>query len=209
MQVHVTNADITTLPVDAIVNPANSLGIMDRGVAASIREQGGESIQDETMAKAPVPVGAAMLTSAGRLPAKFVIHAPTMEKPGMKIGAENIRRATRAALIAAHASELPVIAVPAMGTGSGGISPEEATRAIVEEIRPPQGASRDRLPRGVLSRDRGSLRARAAKRAAARLAGARAPARTRSARAALTDSRDARSRTSFFRNRAASEIDQA
>jgi O-acetyl-ADP-ribose deacetylase len=135
MQVHVTNADITTLPVDAIVNPANSLGIMDRGVAASIREQGGTSIQDETMAKAPVPVGAAMITSAGQLPAKFVIHAPTMEKPGMKIGAENVRRATRAALIAAHASELPVIALPVMGTDSGGIGAEEATRAIVEEIR--------------------------------------------------------------------------
>jgi O-acetyl-ADP-ribose deacetylase len=135
MQVHVTNADITTLPVDAIVNPANSLGIMDRGVAASIREHGGEAIQQETMARAPVPVGAAMLTSAGQLPARYVIHAPTMEEPGMRIGAENIRRATRAALIAAHASELPVIAVPAMGTGSGGLSAEEATRAIVEEIR--------------------------------------------------------------------------
>ena len=135
MQVHVTNADITTLPVDAIVNPANSLGIMDRGVSATIREHGGESIQEETMAKAPVPVGAAMLTSAGQLPAKYVIHAPTMEEPGMKIGAENVRRATRAALIAAHASGLPVIALPALGTDGGGISVEEASRAIVEEIR--------------------------------------------------------------------------
>jgi O-acetyl-ADP-ribose deacetylase (regulator of RNase III) len=64
-----------------------------------------------------------------------VIHAPTREKPGTRIGAENIRRATRAALIAAHASGLPVIAEAAMGTGDGGLSAEEATRAIVEEIR--------------------------------------------------------------------------
>ncbi len=135
MQVHVTNADITQLEVDAIVNPANSLGVMDRGVGAAIRERGGESIQEETMARAPVPVGAAMITAAGSLPAKHVIHAPTMEEPGMKIGAENVRRATRAALIAASASELAVVAVPALGTDSGSISAEEASRAIVEEIR--------------------------------------------------------------------------
>jgi O-acetyl-ADP-ribose deacetylase (regulator of RNase III) len=135
MQVHVAHADITNLPVDAIVNPANSLGIMDRGIAGAIRSHGGDLIQTEIMRRAPIPVGAAMVTAGGALPAAHVIHAPTMEEPGMRIGAENIRRAARAALIAADINKFQVIAFPGMGTGDGGVTAEEASRAIAEEIR--------------------------------------------------------------------------
>jgi O-acetyl-ADP-ribose deacetylase (regulator of RNase III) len=135
MQVHVAQADITNLPVDAIVNPANSQGIMGGGVAGSIRRHGGDQIQAEAMKRAPIAVGAALITGAGNLPAKHVIHAPTMEEPGQKIGVENIRRAARAALIAAGASKFQVIAIPGMGTDVGGVAIDEAARAIVEEIR--------------------------------------------------------------------------
>lgn len=135
MQVHVAQADITNLPVDGIVNPANSLGIMGSGVAAAIRRAGGDEIQQETMQMAPIAVGAAIITGAGALPCKYVIHAPTMEEPGDKIGVENVRRAARAALIAANARQLEVIAIPGIGTGLGGVPVEEAARAIVEEIR--------------------------------------------------------------------------
>ena len=135
MQVHVAQADITNLPVDAIVNPANSKGIMGGGVAGAIRKHGGDEIQSEAMSRAPIAVGAALVTSAGALPAKFVIHAPTMEEPGMTIGTENVRRAARAALIAAHANKYSVLAMPGIGTGVGGVAFEDAARAIVEEIR--------------------------------------------------------------------------
>lgn len=135
MQVHVAQADITNLPVDAIVNPANSLGIMGGGVAGAIRHHGGDQIQAEAMARAPIAIGAALVTGAGELPARFVIHAPTMEEPGMKIGAENVRRAARAALIAADANKYQVLAIPGMGTGVGGVAMDEAARAIVEELR--------------------------------------------------------------------------
>lgn len=135
MQVHVAQADITNLPVDAIVNPSNSKGIMGGGVAAAIRKHGGDEIQAEAMSRAPIAVGAALVTTAGALPAKFVIHAPTMEEPGMTIGTENVRRAARAALIAAHANKYSVLAMPGIGTGVGGVAFEDAARAIVEEIR--------------------------------------------------------------------------
>jgi O-acetyl-ADP-ribose deacetylase len=135
MQVHVAQADITNLPVDAIVNPANSQGIMGGGVSGAIRRQGGDEIQAEAMAAAPIAVGAALVTGAGKLPAKHVIHAPTMEEPGLKIGTENVRRAARAALIAADAQKYQVVAFPGMGTGIGGVPAEDAARAIVEEIR--------------------------------------------------------------------------
>jgi O-acetyl-ADP-ribose deacetylase (regulator of RNase III) len=87
------------------------------------------------MAAAPIAVGAALVTTAGQLPAKHVIHVPTMEEPGMMIGAENVRRAARAALIAADRNQLKVIAIPGIGTDLGNVPIDEAARAIVEEIR--------------------------------------------------------------------------
>ena len=92
-------------------------------------------IQQAAMAAAPIAVGAAIVTTAGQLPAKNVIHVPTMEEPGMKIGAENVRRAARAALIASDRNNLKVIAIPGIGTDLGNVPIDEAARAIVEEIR--------------------------------------------------------------------------
>ncbi len=135
MQVHVARAEIWTLPVDAVVNPANSLGIMGGGIGGAIRRQGGDVIQQAAMQAAPIAVGAALVTTAGQLPAKNVIHVPTMEEPGMKIGAENVRRAARAALIASDRNGFKVIAIPGIGTDLGDVPMDEAARAIVEEIR--------------------------------------------------------------------------
>ncbi len=135
MVIHIAKSDITEMPVDAVVNPANSLGIMGGGVAAALSRKGGPSIQREAMSLAPIAVGAAVVTNAGSLWAKHVIHAPTMEEPGIKIGIENVRRATRAALIAAARHGFETIALPGMGTGLGGVDPADASRAIVDELR--------------------------------------------------------------------------
>jgi O-acetyl-ADP-ribose deacetylase len=135
MVIHIAKSDITEMPVDAVVNPANSLGIMGGGVAAALSRKGGPSIQREAMSLAPIAVGAAVVTTAGQLWAKHVIHAPTMEEPGIKIGIENVRRATRAALIAAARHGFETIALPGMGTGLGGVDPSDASRAIVDELR--------------------------------------------------------------------------
>ncbi len=135
MQIHVAKSDLSELPVDAVVNPANSRCIMAGGVSAALRESGGQKIEDEAKASAPVAVGAAVVTTGGSLPARHVIHAPTMEAPGMRIGVENVRRATRAALIAAAHHGFETIALPGMGTGVGGVALDEAARAMVDELR--------------------------------------------------------------------------
>jgi O-acetyl-ADP-ribose deacetylase (regulator of RNase III) len=135
MVIHIAKSDITEMPVDAVVNPANSLGIMGGGVAFALSRKGGPSIQKEAMSLAPIAVGAAVVTTAGQLWAKHVIHAPTREEPGIKIGIENVRRATRAALIAAARHGFDTIALPGMGTGLGGVDPADASRAIVDELR--------------------------------------------------------------------------
>lgn len=135
MLIHVVRGDLTELSVDAIVNPANSLATMSGGVAAAIRNKGGQTIEDEAKASAPIAVGAAVVTTGGDLYVKAVIHAPTMEEPGMKIGVENVRRAARAALLAAAHSRFETIAFPALGTGVGGVPFDEAARAMVDELR--------------------------------------------------------------------------
>ena len=135
MQVHVARAEIWTLPVDAIVNPANSMGIMGGGLSGAIRRHGGDVIQQAAMSAAPIAVGAALVTTAGQLPCRHVVHVPTMEEPGQKISAENVRRAARAALIASDVNHFKVIAIPGIGTDLGDVPIEEAVRAIVEELR--------------------------------------------------------------------------
>ena len=91
--------DLTEMDAEAIVNPANSLGVMGGGVALAIRRKGGREIEEEARAKAPIHVGSAVLTTGGRLKARHVIHAPTMAMPAERIGIENVALATRAALV--------------------------------------------------------------------------------------------------------------
>jgi O-acetyl-ADP-ribose deacetylase (regulator of RNase III) len=135
MQIHLAKSDITEMAVDAIVNPANSLGIMGGGVAAALSRKGGPLIQREAMSLAPIAVGAAVVTNAGHLWAKNIIHAPTMEEPGMKVSVENVGRAARAALLAASQRGFAVIAMPGLGTGLGAADPADAARAMVNELR--------------------------------------------------------------------------
>lgn len=127
--------DITKEACDAIVNPANSLGIMGGGVALAIKKAGGEEIEKEARKKAPIPLGKAVATRAGKLKCKFVIHAPTMERPAEKIPLENVKLATKAALSLAKKLGVKSIAFPGMGTGVGGIKPEDAAKAMVEECK--------------------------------------------------------------------------
>jgi len=141
MLVHLAQHDLTEMAVDALVNPANSLGIMGSGVAAALSRKGGPTIQKEAMSLAPVAIGAAVVTNAGRLWARRVIHVPTVEEPGVRASVENVRRAMRAALLAASFHNFNVIAVPGLGTGIGAVDPSDAARAMVDELRAHKQAS--------------------------------------------------------------------
>jgi O-acetyl-ADP-ribose deacetylase (regulator of RNase III) len=133
-KISVITGDITKLKVDAIVNPANSLLIMGGGVAGAIKRVGGKEIEDESLKSAPVPVGKAVATNAGKLKAKYVIHAPTMEKPAMQITADNVKLAMKGALNYAEHLDVKSLAFPGMGTGVGGLNLEETARVMVAEV---------------------------------------------------------------------------
>jgi len=131
-RIKAVRGDITTISADAIVNPANSFGYMGGGVAGVIKRKGGIEIEKEAVKKAPIPVGKAIATTAGKLKYRCVIHAPTMERPAMRIGIDNVEKATKAALELSRKLGLKIIAIPGMGTGVGGISEREAAKIMVK-----------------------------------------------------------------------------
>jgi len=135
IKITVEKGDITKLEVDAIVNAANSMLIMGGGVAGAILRTGGREIQEKALKHAPVPVGKAVATKAGKLKAKYVIHAPTMGRPAMRIGKENVQLATKGALECAEQLKIGSVAFPGMGTGVGGLEPKEATQVMMKEIK--------------------------------------------------------------------------
>ncbi len=131
MSIIVVKGDLTQTKCDAIVNPANSFGFMGGGVAGVIKRVGGIEIEKEAVSKAPIAVGKAVATTAGILPCKFVIHAPTMKQPAMRIGIENVKLAIYAALKLGAELNLKSIASPGMGTGVGGVPINDAAEVMV------------------------------------------------------------------------------
>jgi O-acetyl-ADP-ribose deacetylase len=132
--VEVRDTDITALEVDAIANAANTRLLHGGGVAGAIVRAGGEAIQAESDRKAPVGLGEAVETTAGDLPARWIIHAATMELGG-PTSADIIRRATAATLWKAEALNARSLALVAFGTGVGGFPLDIAAEIEVEEVR--------------------------------------------------------------------------
>jgi O-acetyl-ADP-ribose deacetylase (regulator of RNase III) len=132
--IEVLDTDITALAVDAIANAANTQLRHGGGVAGAIARAGGRTVQDESDAKAPIGLGEAVETSGGDMPARWVIHAATMELGG-PTSAEIIRRATASTLAKADELGAGSLALVAFGTGVGGFPLEEAARIEVEEVR--------------------------------------------------------------------------
>lgn len=129
-QIRLVQGDITQLSVDAIVNAANNHLWMGAGVAGAIKRAGGQEIEEEAVRKGPIPVGEAVVTGAGRLKAKCVIHAAAMGQD-LKTDAEKIRAATENSLKRAEELGITSIAFPALGTGVGGFPLGEAAKIML------------------------------------------------------------------------------
>jgi O-acetyl-ADP-ribose deacetylase len=133
-ELQVSRADVTKLDVDAIANAANTELRHGGGVAAAISRAGGPEVQRESDEKAPIGLGEAVETTAGRMPARYVIHAATMELGG-PTSAEIIERSTRSTLAKAEELGCRSLALVAFGTGVGGFPVDEAARIEVDEVR--------------------------------------------------------------------------
>ncbi|MGL4550342.1 MAG: macro domain-containing protein [Gemmataceae bacterium] len=134
-------------PHDCFVTAGNASGIMTAGIDAAVVARFGEGfmarvqhrIMDEYLGEQPV--GTAFIEPTGDDALPFVCHAPTMRVPGSIDGTDKVYSATWAALLAvvAHnrtaARRIETVAMPAMGTGFGGVPPGEAARQMAAAYR--------------------------------------------------------------------------
>ncbi len=131
--IEVMQGDITEVETEAIVNAANNKLLMGGGVAGAIRRKGGKSIEEEAIKLGPIPIGEAVATKAGKLKARFVIHAATM---GMdfKTDEKKIRDATANSLKCAEENKINSIAFPALGCGVGGFPLVACAKIMSQEV---------------------------------------------------------------------------
>lgn len=132
-EVKIVKGDITELSVDAIVNAANNELLMGGGVAGAIKRKGGKAVEEEAVKKGPIGVGEAVYTSAGKLPAKYVIHAATMSMD-FNTDETKVRRACASALDIADSLKIDSIAFPALGCGTGGFPLLASAKIMAQEV---------------------------------------------------------------------------
>ena len=135
--IRVEEGDISAFAGDAVVNAANNHLVMGAGVAGAIRARGGGSIQEECDAyvrtHGPIAVGEAVVTGAGTLPSRFVIHAAAMgDEPASD---RSIASATSNALTRALEVGARSVALPVLGAGIGGFAFDRAARIMLDQVR--------------------------------------------------------------------------
>ena len=139
-RIELWNGDICELEVDAIVNPTSLSLWMSAGVGGALKRAGGDEIEFAAVRQAPVPLGSAIVTPAGRLAARVVIHAVSLDRDRRTSGPV-IEAAVRSAMARAREIGATSIAFPALGTGVGGFPLADAARITVETVREELAAS--------------------------------------------------------------------
>jgi O-acetyl-ADP-ribose deacetylase (regulator of RNase III) len=134
----VVTGDLLTEPVEAIVNAANGHLAHGGGVAAAIARAAGPALEEESerivAERGPIAVGDAVVTTAGRLPFKGVIHAVG---PYQGVGREEERlaRALGSAFRRAHERGWTSVSFPAVSSGIFAVPPPVCARAYVRAVR--------------------------------------------------------------------------
>ena len=139
-RIELWNGDICELEVDAIVNPTSLSLWMSAGVGGALKRAGGDEIVFAAVRQAPVPLGSAIVTPAGRLAARVVIHAVSLDRDRRTSGPV-IEAAVRSAMARAREIGATSIAFPALGTGVGGFPLADAARITVKTVREELAAS--------------------------------------------------------------------
>jgi O-acetyl-ADP-ribose deacetylase (regulator of RNase III) len=152
LRLEVVEGDIAALHVDAVANAANDHLWMGAGVAGALKRAGGEEIEREAVAKGPIPIGTAVATGAGRLPARWVIHSAVMGQD-LRTSADLVERTTDACLRLADELGCESLALPAFGTGVGGFPLDECARIMVAAARGYEPATLRRLVFAVFGAD--------------------------------------------------------
>jgi O-acetyl-ADP-ribose deacetylase (regulator of RNase III) len=136
MRVHIQQADITTLPVDAIVNAANQSLLGGGGVDGAIHRAAGPDLLKECRTLGGCPTGQARITKGYRLPARYVIHAVGPRyRDGNHGEPEQLAACYRNSLELAVAHEVKTIAFPAISCGIYGYPIPDAARIAIDTVQ--------------------------------------------------------------------------
>lgn len=141
MRIDLVRGDITERPFDAIVNAANTWLIPGGGIDGAIHRAGGPSILEACRRviteqyPGGLSTGQAVATTAGKLPAKWLIHAVGPIYSKMVDRSEQLIAAYRSALRVADEVGAKTVAFPAISTGAYAYPPDEAARLAVEAVQ--------------------------------------------------------------------------
>jgi len=138
-KIELVQGDITKIHVDVIVNAANKSLLGGGGVDGAIHKAGGKAILDECMEirnrQGGCETGEAVITTAGNLPAKYVIHTVGPVWHGGNDGEEQLlRNCYRNCLTLALGNNAETIAFPNISTGVYRFPKQLAAQAAIDEV---------------------------------------------------------------------------
>ena len=129
--IRVVAGDLGEQRVSAVIRPVGSDGAPVNALSRDVGTAAGPSVEERLAALGPIPLGGAVLTPAGALPADFLIHVVVMS-PEEPQSSAIVQRALRNGLRRASDWGLESLALPPLGLGAGAIQADEAARALVE-----------------------------------------------------------------------------
>jgi O-acetyl-ADP-ribose deacetylase (regulator of RNase III) len=136
--VEIVEGDLLDQDVEVIVNAWNRNIIpwwllLPQGVSGAIKRRGGTAPFKEVGRHGSIPLGGAVLTSAGKLPFKGIIHVAGINMLWMA-SERSIRDSVKNAVRLAHDKGFTSIAFPLIGAGSGSFNQEQAKTLMVDEL---------------------------------------------------------------------------
>jgi O-acetyl-ADP-ribose deacetylase (regulator of RNase III) len=133
--IELCQGDITRQQVDAVVNAANSRLAGGGGVDGAIHRAGGPAIMEECRKIGGCPTGEAVITTGGRLPARYVIHTVgPVYRGGTSGEPQLLARAYQNSLRCAEQQGIKTIAFPSISTGAYGYPLAEAARIALSTV---------------------------------------------------------------------------
>jgi O-acetyl-ADP-ribose deacetylase (regulator of RNase III) len=134
----IVEGDLLDQPVEVIVNAWNRNIIpwwllLPQGVSGAIKKRAGLGPFCEIAKHGPIPLGEAVLTSAGRLPYRGIIHVAGINMLWMA-SEQSIRASVRSAMRIVNEQGFSSVAFPLIGAGSGCFSPDKAREVMYDEL---------------------------------------------------------------------------